>query len=102
MHKLRNVVAKAPRHAHDAVREESLLEHGIVPSNLLENRGELKFHAPTLIALLNSASCWHASFSELLSTILKGGPALRQCAKSCGAWNSWKVFRREGKADPVG
>jgi hypothetical protein len=34
---------------------ESYLEHGIVPSNLLEKSGELRFQVPSLVPLLNSS-----------------------------------------------
>jgi len=46
---------------------ESYLEYGIVPSNLLENPGELRFHTPSLIALLNSA---YKFYVQLLDTLL--------------------------------
>jgi hypothetical protein len=46
---------------------ESYLEHGIVPSNLLEKRGELKFHVPSLVPLLNSS---YKFYIQLLDRLL--------------------------------
>lgn len=46
---------------------ESYLEQGIVPSNLLEKRGELKFHVPSLVPLLNSS---YKFYVQLLDTLL--------------------------------
>jgi hypothetical protein len=46
---------------------ENYLEHGVVPSNLLEKAGELKFHVPGLVSLLNSA---YKFYVELLDNLL--------------------------------
>jgi hypothetical protein len=46
---------------------ESYLEHGVVPSNLLETPGDLKFHIPGLVSLLNSA---YKFYVELLDNLL--------------------------------
>jgi hypothetical protein len=49
---------------------ERYFEHGIVPSNLLEKPGELKFHTPSLTALLNSAYRFYVqSLDALLNHI---------------------------------
>ncbi len=49
---------------------ESYLEHGIVPSNLLQKSGELKFHVPSLVSLLNSSYKFYAqSLDKLLNHI---------------------------------
>jgi hypothetical protein len=49
---------------------ESYLEHGIVPSNLLQKSGELKFHVPSLVPLLNSSYKFYAqSLDKLLNHI---------------------------------
>jgi len=45
---------------------ESYLEHGIVPSNLLEKRGELKFHIPSLVPLLNASYKFYVQFLDKL------------------------------------
>lgn len=49
---------------------ESYLEHGIVPSNLLQEPGELKFQVPSLVPLLNSSYKFYVqSLDKLLNHI---------------------------------
>src|SRR5437016_5356248 len=51
---------------------ESYLERGIVPSNLLEKRGELKFQVPSLVPLLNSSYKFYVQCLDKLLNHIDG------------------------------
>jgi hypothetical protein len=74
---------------------ESYLEHGIVPSNLLEEPGVLKFHAPSLIVLLNSA---YKFYVQLLDTLLNHIDGAKVSDISCRSDWAGKVQMWTGKA----
>jgi hypothetical protein len=51
---------------------ESYLEHGIVPSNLLQKPGELSFHVPSLVPLLNSSYKFYVQWLDNLLNHIDG------------------------------
>lgn len=51
---------------------ESYLEYGIVPSNLLEKPGDLKFQVPSLVALLNSSYKFYVQWLDKLLNHIDG------------------------------
>ena len=72
---------------------ESYLEYGIVPSNLLESPGELKFQVPSLVPLLNSSYKFYVqSLDNLLNHIDKADVNDIECrsqwAKKVQMWTA--------------
>ncbi len=70
---------------------ETYLEHGVVPSSLLEKKGELKFVRPDLVGLLNSSYKFYVESLDLLIAHIKDAEASHVDTRSrwAGRVQSW-------------